>query len=444
MYHSRVAPDSGWQQKSAAVSIDDGDGHASSTLSTSASSSGGSGAELSPVGIEISGWRIITQNSSIGDEKGMDRLTLLLEDVASHVVSVETNGENTSNNTDTTEQTPRSKRRLCPPEITFLDAIVSLQFTPNNTNDGDEQERTTEIRFTAQDALMEWTEAHRFLDHSHNDTQKQTAEGEDIASSATSPSLSYRGVSILRTVDANAWSSKRPNATTPNSVEFYYDWTFASPYAGTIQSNKISASCGINNRSIWQPLERSRIPFHLLQDTSQPILLYDDIPLYEDDLHDNGDVSMSVKVRVMPQCWYVLQRLFLRVDYVCVKCREVRMFCFFGGEKNLPQGVEKNKIYRDVLWREASWEDLGMLGLPLDPGAWREESNVGAVGAPMTSQSPPLAALLTRMPSVSLPGDLPRYSFVNVGTTQKQDRLDTSDALDYLGRAHVNFFDTKC
>ena len=259
MYHSRVAPDCGWQQKSAAVSIDDGDGHASSTLSTSASSSGGSGAELSPVGIEISGWRIITQNSSIGDEKGMDRLTLLLEDVASHVVSVETNGENTSNNTDTTEQTPRSKRRLCPPEITFLDAIVSLQFTPNNTNDGDEQERTTEIRFTAQDALKEWTEAHRFLDHSHNDTQKQTAEGEDIASSATSPSLSYRGVSILRTVDANAWSSKRPNATTPNSVEFYYDWTFASPYAGTIQSNKISASCGINNRSIWQPLQRSRI-----------------------------------------------------------------------------------------------------------------------------------------------------------------------------------------
>lgn len=32
-----------------------------------------------------------------------------------------------------------------------------------------------------------------------------------------------------------------------------------------------------------------------------PILFYDDVTLFEDELHDHGAVQLNVKVRVMPR-----------------------------------------------------------------------------------------------------------------------------------------------
>ena len=456
---------------------------------------------ISPNGIKIGGWKIITQNSSIGDEKGMEKLTSLLEDMADPSISLSPNNDGNENNpssavTNTqTQPTTKSvnvvnqnlpqskrKRRLCPPEITFLDAFVSLQYETSspphdckarsnehssakedanirgvdtsmselmnvsNSSSCNQNRERARIQFTAHDALMEWAEAHRYLEHSHHGSQQHTPNKDQ-------PRLDeYRGVSILKTVDAVAWSkkaggSKSPQfmeGTTPPNVneyagnsEFYYDWTFASPYAGTISnlqpSHPINGN-GTNNRNKWSPLPHSHIPFHLLQDTSQPILMFDDIPLYEDDLHDNGDVSLNIKVRVMPRCWYILQRLFIRVDYVCVKVRDVRMFCLFdnsSGVNNSRQHVKVNTIYRDISWREASWEELGKLGLPMNPSAWMENdgvvttnaksvAGVGGAGMGRSSSSsrvalaaPPLAALLTRLPTVTLPIDLPAYSCVD-------------------------------
>ncbi len=34
-----------------------------------------------------------------------------------------------------------------------------------------------------------------------------------------------------------------------------------------------------------------------------------------------------MQVRVMPGCWYVLLRFFLRVDSTLVRLRETRLFC---------------------------------------------------------------------------------------------------------------------
>jgi TIP41-like family len=36
---------------------------------------------------------------------------------------------------------------------------------------------------------------------------------------------------------------------------------------------------------------------------------------------------MVPQVRVMPNCWYVLLRFFLRVDRLFVRLREARLFC---------------------------------------------------------------------------------------------------------------------
>jgi hypothetical protein len=85
------------------------------------------------------------------------------------------------------------------------------------------------------------------------------------------------------------------------------------------------------------------------------------------------------------------------------------MFCFFGdrgssGETLLGGDVEENTIYRDVVWREASWDDLLMMGLPVDPATCREDrENAGMI-----------ASLIGRLPSAELPDDLPRYSCIRV------------------------------
>eukprot|EP00569_Conticribra_weissflogii_P001844 CAMPEP_0171352066 /NCGR_PEP_ID=MMETSP0878-20121228/40529_1 /TAXON_ID=67004 /ORGANISM="Thalassiosira weissflogii, Strain CCMP1336" /LENGTH=474 /DNA_ID=CAMNT_0011857533 /DNA_START=31 /DNA_END=1455 /DNA_ORIENTATION=+ len=387
--------------------------------------------DAEPHGIRVGKWKIITQNSSIGDEKGMEKLTLLLEEIA----DADADGAESNLSTKTGK---KSKRRLCVPEITFLDAFLSLQF------DGRDGEKNSELKFTAGDALVEWAEAHRYLGCSHSNQINSNR--------LNSHYQTFRGVSILKTIDADAWANRvargkervedsansHPNSeengndpvSSWTSTEFFYDWTFASPYAGTIHcpSNEHKHnSARNNNRQIWKSLPQSHIPFHLLQDTSQPILLFDDIMLYEDDLHDNGEVSLNVKLRVMPTCWYILQRLFVRVDYVCIKCREVRICCSFedvpiasgvdGLQKQKTQSTQQNfgkiaksnTIYRDVTWREAAWEELGELGLPKDPKLWRDENG----GNNALSQNP-LAALLMKLPLVPLPNDLPAYSCVEV------------------------------
>jgi type 2A phosphatase activator TIP41 len=50
------------------------------------------------------------------------------------------------------------------------------------------------------------------------------------------------------------------------------------------------------------------------------------IPLYQDDLHDQGEIILDAKVRVMPLCWFVLVRMFMRIDHAIVRIRDTRLF----------------------------------------------------------------------------------------------------------------------
>lgn len=69
----------------------------------------------------------------------------------------------------------------------------------------------------------------------------------------------------------------------------------------------------------WVACEPGGIDRQLLRDRSSPILLYDEVVLFEDFIHDHGVVRISVKTRIMPQCWFVLLRYWLRVDRVVMK-----------------------------------------------------------------------------------------------------------------------------
>ena len=58
---------------------------------------------------------------------------------------------------------------------------------------------------------------------------------------------------------------------------------------------------------------------------------------------------MDAKIRVMPCCWFLLIRFFVRIDQVIVRAREIRLFHEF------PTSFEESQprqVFMEVLWRE--------------------------------------------------------------------------------------------
>ena len=72
----------------------------------------------------------------------------------------------------------------------------------------------------------------------------------------------------------------------------------------------------------------------------------------------------ALQVRVMPKCWYVLLRFFLRVDKVLVKLRETRIFCPFSDSTTV------GPIIREIKYSEGTFEELSEAGAPADGVSW--------------------------------------------------------------------------
>jgi len=80
----------------------------------------------------------------------------------------------------------------------------------------------------------------------------------------------------------------------------------------------------------------------------EAILFYHDLTLFEDELHDHGIASCSVKIRVMPSGFFILLRFFLRVDDVLVRINDTR----FHYE------IDNNYILKEYTSKEANVEKL--------------------------------------------------------------------------------------
>ena len=105
-----------------------------------------------------------------------------------------------------------------------------------------------------------------------------------------------------------------------------------------------------------------------------PILFFDELTLYESELDDNGLMSLTVKVRVMPRCWYVLMRHWMRVDGVLIRLRETRFFHRVG----TPPG-EGSVVVRESARREETFEGLRMRGAPSEPGQYPDADEAASV-----------------------------------------------------------------
>jgi len=152
-------------------------------------------------------------------------------------------------------------------------------------------------------------------------------------------------VSILKGIDAEKWKEKKHTGellgvtnlhhiTTPDDMNF--DWTFSTPYCGSVLDGKTDFTTELP----CQTLNQSGIPIHLLTDTSQPIVLYEDCMFFEDDLHDVGDVFFNVKLRVMPKVsrfstaripipMFVSSKIFSNRDMVSIDLFPIYILTFF-------------------------------------------------------------------------------------------------------------------
>lgn len=79
-----------------------------------------------------------------------------------------------------------------------------------------------------------------------------------------------------------------------------------------------------------------------------PILFFDEVDLYEDELGDNGMSLLSIKVRVMPGRLLLLSRFFLRLDDVIFRVRDTRVYVEF----------ETGHVMRDYSVMEAPYSKL--------------------------------------------------------------------------------------
>ncbi|CAL4919205.1 unnamed protein product [Urochloa decumbens] len=161
-----------------------------------------------------------------------------------------------------------------------------------------------------------------------------------------------------------------------------YDYTFTTLYCGSdavvLNSGTTQASLDGCSTLCWEDTD-DRIDLVALS-AKEPILFYDEVILYEDELADNGISFLTVRVRVMPTGWFLLLRFWLRVDGVLMRLRDTRLHCSFGNNDGA-----KPLVLRECCWREATFASLSAKGYPSDSAAYADP-NIIAQRLPIVMQ----------------------------------------------------------
>lgn len=140
----------------------------------------------------------------------------------------------------------------------------------------------------------------------------------------------------IQVANAKAWKEARADCEYIDKVVHPFDWTFTSNYSGTL----------IGNLEVKPTQER--IDIERLK-AKEKILFYADIGLYEDELHDCGCSTLSVKIRVMPTYFFILMRQYMRVDNVIVRISDTRLFHELGTDYILREFTTRESAIPDLL-----------------------------------------------------------------------------------------------
>ncbi|KAI9357832.1 TIP41-like family-domain-containing protein [Pilaira anomala] len=173
--------------------------------------------------------------------------------------------------------------------------------------------------------------------------------------------LSFGAYEALKMVDTSSTSSEKikvayseewtrkssANHTDVKDVVKPYDWTYTTKYKGTT-----SAEFETNHGDSMIDINRLR--------KQEPILFYDENILYEDELADNGTAMLMIRLRVMPSCFLVLQRFFLRVDDVLFRVNDTRLYHEFGNDYFVREYTSK-EVHYNVIRQKLGRGDISLL-----------------------------------------------------------------------------------
>lgn len=172
--------------------------------------------------------------------------------------------------------------------------------------------------------------------------------------------------SSIRVACADEWKSSRSDSDGMEEVK-PFDWSFTTDYQGTF-----------NEKIRCEDTDTKLDIFKLMQ--KEKILFYQDLTLFEDELHDHGIAACSVKIvsqfiwnnahfafdrydehyitenkifvslfqRVMPSGLFILLSYFLRVDGVLIRMNGTRFHYENGNDY----------ILKEYTSREAKFENL--------------------------------------------------------------------------------------
>ncbi|GBE79866.1 type 2A phosphatase activator TIP41 [Sparassis latifolia] len=198
--------------------------------------------------------------------------------------------------------------------------------------------------------LPEMTFGNNALELKHKTSGWQYAFTTEASLKAVKNGELGEGDGAVKVGHADAWLKSRSGPSSqlpmPKTVPTKpYDWTYTTIYPGHAIATSDSVS--------WQPAEadNSSHTIPLAELTRQdPILFYAEIPLFEDELHDNGTSQLIIRIRVMPTCLFILSRFTLRIDHVLFRTYDTRIYHSFASSPSL--------VVRETSGWEAPYEWL--------------------------------------------------------------------------------------
>ncbi|KAH9824481.1 TIP41-like protein [Teratosphaeria destructans] len=146
---------------------------------------------------------------------------------------------------------------------------------------------------------------------------------------------------MLQVAVAEEWKKERSHQEEVKQVVKPFDWSYSTDYKGTTHEGLAKGD--------WVESSQEKDPVRTdLLSRQDPILFFDSVDLYEDELADNGIALFSIKVRVMPERLLLLARFFLRLDGVVVRIRDTRVYIEHATHKVIRHYTAKEEKYEVV------------------------------------------------------------------------------------------------
>lgn len=121
---------------------------------------------------------------------------------------------------------------------------------------------------------------------------------------------------VLKVACAEEWQESRSENDHSKEIVKPYDWTYTTDYKGTLLGNDLK----FNVVTTTERIDTEKLK------TREQITFFEEVLLFEDELHDHGVSGLSVKIRVMPSSFFLLLRFFLRVDGVLIRMNDTRLY----------------------------------------------------------------------------------------------------------------------